>query len=80
MHGKTLKTVPPLSNNIIMQCIASVLGDMEELTRIKCTPLFYLQVDESTNVSRLPLIRMSVKHSFEENLQKVFIFCLQLSE
>jgi hypothetical protein len=48
------------------------------LTRIKCSPKFALQIDESTDVAGLA--QLLVRHCFKENIQEEFMFCLPLSE
>jgi hypothetical protein len=49
-------------------------------TRVKCSPKFALQIDDSTHVARLAQLLQFVRHYFEENIQQEFIFCLLLSE
>jgi hypothetical protein len=50
------------------------------LTRIKYSPKFALQIDESTDVAGLAQLLVFVRYCFEENIQEEFIFCLPLSE
>jgi hypothetical protein len=50
------------------------------LTRIKCSPVFALQIDESTDVAGLAQLLVSVRYCFEENIQEGFMFCLPLPE
>jgi hypothetical protein len=64
MHGKNygqaLKT-PPVPDNIAMRRIESMSEDFKEqlLTRIKCSPKFALQTNESTHVAGLPQLCLS---------------------
>jgi tetrahydromethanopterin S-methyltransferase subunit F len=53
-YGEILKTIP-LCNNTAMRRIESMSEDIKEqlLTRIKRSPKFALQVDESTDVAGL---------------------------
>jgi hypothetical protein len=50
------------------------------LTRIKCSPKFAFQIDESTDVAGLAQLLIFVRYCFEENIQEEFMFCLLLSE
>jgi hypothetical protein len=50
------------------------------LTRIKYSPKFALQIDESTNVAGLAQLLEFVRYCFEENTQEAFMFCPPLSE
>jgi hypothetical protein len=45
-YGEVLKTIPP-SNNTVMRRIESMSEHIKEqlLTRIKCSPIFALQID-----------------------------------
>jgi hypothetical protein len=80
-YGETLKTIP-LSNNTVKRHIESTSEDIKEqlLTRIKCSPKFGLQIDESTDVAGLAEPLVFVRYCFEENIQEKFMFCLPLSE
>jgi hypothetical protein len=50
------------------------------LTRIKHSPKFALQIDESTDVAGSAQLLVYVRYCFEENTQETFMFCLPLSE
>jgi hypothetical protein len=50
------------------------------LTRIKYSPKFALQIDESTDVAGLAQLLAFVRYCFEENIQEEFMSCLPLSE
>jgi hypothetical protein len=50
------------------------------LTRIKCSPKFALQTDESTDVAGLAQLLVFVRYCFDENIQEEFMFCLPLSD
>jgi hypothetical protein len=84
MHGKkygeALKTIP--LSNTVMRCIESMSKDIKQqlLTRIKCSPKFALQIDESTDVAGSAQLLVFVRHYFEENIQEEIMFCLLLSE
>jgi hypothetical protein len=52
----------------------------EQVTRIKCSPKYALQIDESTDVAGLSQLLVFVRYCFEENIQEEFMFCLLLSE
>jgi hypothetical protein len=49
-YGEAVKTVP-LTKNTVMRRMESMSKDIKEqlLTRIKCSPKFALQIDESTD-------------------------------
>jgi hypothetical protein len=85
MHGEklseALKTIP-LSHNTVMRRTESVSEDIKEqlLSRIKRSPKFDLQIDESTDVAGLAQLLVFVTYCFEENIQEEFMFCLSLSE
>jgi hypothetical protein len=80
-YGEPLKTIL-LSNNTVMRRIESMSKDIQEqlLTRIKYSPKFSLQIDESTDVAGLAQLLVFFRYCFEENIQKEFMFCLPLSE
>jgi hypothetical protein len=64
-----------------MRRIESMSEDIKELlTRIKCSPKFALQIDESIDVTVLAQLLVFVRYCFEENIQEEFMFCLPLSE
>jgi hypothetical protein len=50
------------------------------VTRIKCSPKFTPQIDESTDVAGLAQLLVFVRYSFEEIIQEEFMFCLPLLE
>jgi hypothetical protein len=50
------------------------------LTRIKYSPKFALQIDESTDAAGLAQLLVFVRYCFEENIQEAFMLCLPLSE
>jgi hypothetical protein len=80
-YGESLKTIP-LFNNTVMQRIESMSEYIKEqlLTRIKCSPKFSLQINESTGIAGLAQLLVFVRYCFEENVQEEFMFCLLLSE
>jgi hypothetical protein len=80
-YGEALKTIP-FSNNTVILRIESMSEDIKEqlLTRIKCSPIFALQIYESTDVAGLAQLLELVRYCFEEHIQKEFMFCLPLSE
>jgi hypothetical protein len=80
-YGEALKTIP-LSNNTVIQHTESMSEDIKEqlLTRIKCSPKFALQIDESTDVAGLTQLLVFVRYCFEENIPEEILFCLPLSE
>jgi hypothetical protein len=80
-YGEALKTIP-LSNNKVMPRIESMSEDIKEqlLVRIKCSPKFALQIDESRDVAGSDQLPIFVRYCFEENIQEEFTFCLPLSE
>jgi hypothetical protein len=55
--------------------------DIEEqlLARIKCSPKFAFQMDESTDVGLAQLL-VFVRFCIERNIQELFMFCLPFSE
>jgi Tfp pilus assembly protein PilO len=80
-YGEALKTIA-VSNNAGMRRIESMSEDIKEqlLNRIKCSPKFALQIDESTDVAGLAQLLVFVGYFFEDNIQEEFMFCLPLSE
>jgi hypothetical protein len=80
-YGEALKIIP-LSNNTVMRRTEPISEDIKEqlLTRIKCSPKFGLQIDESTDVAGLAKPLVFVRYCFEENIQEKFMFCLPLSD
>jgi hypothetical protein len=50
------------------------------LTRIKCSPKFALQIDQSTDVAGLAQLLVFIRYCFEEKFQEKLMFCLPLSE
>jgi hypothetical protein len=65
-YGEALKTIH-LSNNIVMRHIESTSEDIKEhlLIRIKCSPKFALQIDDSTDVAGLAQLLVFVRYCFE---------------
>jgi hypothetical protein len=51
-YGEAFK-INPLSDNTVMRRTESMSEDIKEqlLTRIKCNPIFALQIDESVDVA-----------------------------
>jgi hypothetical protein len=80
-YGEVLKIIF-LYNNTIMSHTESVPKYIKEQlqTRLKCSPKFVLQIDDSTHVVGLAQLLQFVRHCFEEYIQLDFIFCLLLSE
>jgi hypothetical protein len=80
-YGQALKAIP-LPNNTVMRRIESVSEDIDEqlLTRIKCSPIFLLEIDELTDVASLPQLLVFVSYCFEENIHEDFVFCHPLTE
>jgi hypothetical protein len=70
-NGEALKTIP-LYYNAVMRRIESRSEDIKEqlLTRIKCSPKFALQIDESIYVAGLAQPLVFVRYRFEENIQE----------
>jgi hypothetical protein len=80
-YGEALKAIP-ICNNRVMRRIESMSEHIKEqlLTRIKCSPKFALQIDESTDVAGLAQLLVFVRYFFEDNTQEAVMFCLPLSE
>jgi hypothetical protein len=77
-YGEALQTIPLPNNTVIRTESMSEDIKAQLLTRIKCSPKFALQFDESTDVAGLA--QLLVRYCFKENIQEEFMFCLPLSE
>jgi hypothetical protein len=61
-YGQALKAIP-VTNNTVMRRIDSVSDDIKE-QRIKCSPNFALQMDESTDAAGLSYLLVFVRYYF----------------
>jgi hypothetical protein len=79
-YGEAFKLIP-LSNNTLMRRTESMSEEIKKqlLTRIKCSPKFALQIDESTDVAGLAQLLVFVRYCFEETTSTQFTFPQSIS-
>jgi hypothetical protein len=83
LHGKKyadeLKFMP-LSNDTVSKRIREVRDDMHEqlLERIKKSPKFVIQLDESTDISNLRQLLTYLRYFFENRVHNDLLFCQPL--
>uniref|UniRef100_A0A8C7ZJR2 Uncharacterized protein n=1 Tax=Oryzias sinensis TaxID=183150 RepID=A0A8C7ZJR2_9TELE len=77
--AKKLKTIP-LSNDIVSHRIVDMASDIEQqlLERIRKSPFFSLQLDESTDVTNAVLLLVFVRYRWDSSLQEDILFCGEL--
>uniref|UniRef100_A0A3P9M9N8 HAT C-terminal dimerisation domain-containing protein n=1 Tax=Oryzias latipes TaxID=8090 RepID=A0A3P9M9N8_ORYLA len=77
--AKKLKTIP-LSNDIVSHRIADMASDIEQqlLGRIRKSPFFSLQLDESTDITNAALLLVFVRYRWDSSLQEDILFCGEL--
>uniref|UniRef100_A0A3Q3FIE2 DUF4371 domain-containing protein n=1 Tax=Kryptolebias marmoratus TaxID=37003 RepID=A0A3Q3FIE2_KRYMA len=77
--AKKLLTIP-LSNDTVSHRIADMASDIQQqlLERIKCSPFFSVQLDESTDVTNAALLLVFVRYRWDSSLHEDILFCGEL--
>ncbi|KAM4604703.1 SCAN domain-containing protein 3-like [Polymixia lowei] len=77
--AKKMMTIP-LSNDTVSHRIADMASDIQHqlLERIKNSPFFSLQLDESTDVTNAALLLIFVRYRWDSSLQEDILFCGEL--
>ena len=77
--AKKLLTVP-LSNDTVSRRISEMASDIQNqvLERMKGSPFFSIQLDESTDVSKAALVLFFVRYHWSGILQEDMLFCGEL--
>ena len=77
--AKKLLTVP-LSNDTVSRRISEMASDIQNqvLERMKGSPFFSIQLDESTDVSNAALLLVFVRYRWSGILQEDMLFCGEL--
>jgi hypothetical protein len=72
----------PLSNDTVKRRIDDMATNIEQqvIERIKASPMYALQLDESTDVSAAALLLVFVRFIFEGAFHEELLFCKSLSE
>lgn len=70
----------PLSNDTVGRRIADISNDQLDqlISRIKASPMFSIQLDETTDITKLAQLMVYVRYTFEENIHEDFLFCRPL--
>uniref|UniRef100_A0A665TDI7 HAT C-terminal dimerisation domain-containing protein n=1 Tax=Echeneis naucrates TaxID=173247 RepID=A0A665TDI7_ECHNA len=77
--AKKLLTIP-LSNDTVSHRIADMASDIQQqlIERVKSSPLFSLQLDESTDVTNAALLLVFVRYRWDSSLHEDILFCREL--
>ncbi|XP_077065697.1 SCAN domain-containing protein 3-like [Siphateles boraxobius] len=77
--AKKLLTIP-LSNDTVSHRIADMATDIQHqlLERIKSSPFFSLQLDESTDVTNAALLLVFARYRWDSSLHEDILFCGEL--
>uniref|UniRef100_A0A8C6SPZ2 Uncharacterized protein n=1 Tax=Neogobius melanostomus TaxID=47308 RepID=A0A8C6SPZ2_9GOBI len=77
--AKKLLTIP-LSNDTVSHRIVDMATDIRQqlIERIKSSPFYSLQLDESTDVSNAALLLVFVRYRWENSLHEDILFCGEL--
>ena len=69
-----------LSNDTVQRRISDMSEDMKEqvINELKASPMFCIQVDESTDVSLCAQLLVFVRYIHLEDIKKEFLFCSEL--
>ena len=69
-----------LSNDTIQRRISDMSEDVKEqvINKMKASPMFCIQVDESTDVSSCAQLLVFVRYIHLEDIKKEFLFCSEL--
>ncbi|KAE8278788.1 Zinc finger MYM-type protein 6 [Larimichthys crocea] len=77
--AKKLLTIP-LSNDTVSHRIADMASDIQQqlIERVKSSPFFSLQLDESTDVTNAALLLVFVRYRWDSSLHEDILFCGEL--
>ena len=72
----------PLSNNTVKDRITRMSADIKEkvIVEISTSPLFAIQLDESTDVASCSQLLVFVRYICEDDLKEEFLFCSDLEQ
>ncbi|XP_061589540.1 SCAN domain-containing protein 3-like [Cololabis saira] len=77
--AKKLLTIP-LSNDTVSHRIVDMASDIQQqlIERVKSSPFFSLQLDESTDVTNAALLLVFVRYRWDSSLHEDILFCREL--
>ncbi|XP_061598837.1 SCAN domain-containing protein 3-like isoform X5 [Cololabis saira] len=77
--AKRLLTIP-LSNDTVSHRIVDMASDIQQqlIERVKSSPFFSLQLDESTDVTNATLLLVFVRYCWDNSLHEDILFCREL--
>ena len=78
--SQTMKQISLSSNDTIKSPIHEMSDNIKskELSKIDSSPVFALQLDESTDISNLSQLLVYVKYAADERINEEFLFCQPL--
>jgi hypothetical protein len=83
IHGKEISDVfkyVPLSNDTVTSRIREISNDQLQqlIYRIKQSPNFAIQIDETTDITNMAQVSTYARYCFEDHLVEEFMFCCPL--
>ncbi|XP_023242879.1 SCAN domain-containing protein 3-like [Centruroides sculpturatus] len=72
----------PLSNDTVANRISEISNDqlVQLITRIKESPKFSIQLDETTDITKLAQLLVYVRYVYKENIEEELLFCRPLKD
>ena len=72
----------PLSNDTVSNRISDIIKDqlIQLITRIKESPKFLIQLDETTDITKLAQLLVYVRYVYKESVEEKLLFCRPMED